>query len=396
MATTHTPTPPTPDLLAIPGEIRNAIYRMLLTNTYAHKQNQLIYTPLYPTILRTNRQIHQEAINILHGENIWITATVDAGYWPIIATTMPNVSNHETSNIKYPAMQIKFANAINTEATQPSVTFIMGEEEIEHFLQSLWRTSVDENTEQEFRTSSLTLTLCETTFHTKSKLQSTCLKPFGLVCGFRKLIIQGLVEPVCVERFLHGADVGSEVVAQTLSVSQAYLDKGDEEYFAGDFRRAVIQYSHGSGFLHHVYWLKLVEEGIHKPFLRDMGTVMSKKRVMDSHMVRAAVALGLYESAKTSGNRILADHILPPQARVHLRLCTARAHRALGEKKDESRLFEEALNAEGDKSTVLTALAELFPNAAPEQAGLLVEQRGKLQSGKAIDFDIIRAFWEAV
>lgn len=96
------------------------------------------------------------------------------------------------------------------------------------------------------------------------------------------------------------------------------------------------------------------------------------------------------------GKSILEAELVPNQARVYVTLCTARAHRALGEGEDELRPFEESLNAEDGGSTVLRALADLFPKAAPERAGMVMEQHEMLQSGGAIDFDAIRAFWEAV
>ena len=77
-----------------PGELRNIIYRMLLSNKYAHQRGRpnlppLLRSagtpklaPLHPNILQCNHQIYDEAINILHGENIWIVAKIDVHFWP--------------------------------------------------------------------------------------------------------------------------------------------------------------------------------------------------------------------------------------------------------------------------------------------------------------------------
>ena len=361
---------------------------MLLTTSYAYQQNTSKYAPLYPTILQTNRQIHTEAVNILHGENIWIIANINAGDWPSHAAILPTVSKKHAGNIKHPALHIDFEMPFTAETPQPHVTLIMGEESIEGFLHSLWAMFMNDDTMEKFRASSLNLTLCETPYHTKSKLQSTCLQPFGFVYGLRKLTVQGQVEPACAEEVLYRDESGFKDVAQLQKVLQAYLDNGDEAYFAGTLRRALTQYAYAWAFLMHVFSLKV--RGA------DIVTLSTTFEVMTVHGVRALWAFGSYEKAKRMGQRNLEFRSLPNQERAHLRLCLARAHRALGELDDESRLFQEAMNADGDKATVLIALAELFPNAAPDQVRLLDEQHGKLQKGEAIDYDAIRVFWETV
>ena len=128
------------------------------------------------------------------------------------------------------------------------------------------------------------------------------------------------------------------------------------------------------------------------PFMRTMHT-------MRTHSARAHLALGDYERVIILGTPLVQlrqIRHLSNETRVHAALCTARAHRALGSSSREFLLFEQALNASRDGTAFLTALAELFPNAASEQAGLLVEQHRRLQSGEDIDLDVIRAYWEAV
>ena len=181
MATTRILPPPKPGYFTLPGEMRNAIYRMLLTKPYARQHDSIIYAPLHPAILRVNRQLYAEAVNILHGENIWIIATIDASMWPRITAIVPNVSRKGVGNIKYPALHITFGVPTTTSATKTTktqVTFIMeGEESIEHFLRTLLKMASNPDTNEDFKASSLDLTLCKTPFHTESKLHSTCLLP---------------------------------------------------------------------------------------------------------------------------------------------------------------------------------------------------------------------------
>ncbi len=402
----------------MPGEIRNAIYRILLIKTYAWQQKTRACSPLYPAILRANRQIYEEAVNILHGENIWIIAEINACYWPRFAAIMPKVSRKDPGNIKHPALHIKFATLIPSEAPQQHVTFIMGGAILWYFILVLWRLSKDSRTKDAFGASSLELTLCETPFHTTSGLQSICLRPFGLVYGLRSLVIHGKVEPACVEELLHRAASPSKDAAQIQDVLRGYLDKGDKAYLAGEWRSALAYYVRASKLLWHMAFRP--EEAAYQDFTLADNYIFTKALlVIASRTARASMALGDYKGVKKLGGSVLKDRSLADvvsifedasttqddglrpmfllkQAQVHLGLYVARAHRALGEKEDESRLLEEAFNAENDKSTLLTALGELFPNAAPEQTEFLVEQQAKLQRGEAISLDAIRAFWEAV
>ena len=199
----------------------------------------------------------------------------------------------------------------------------------------------------------------------------------GLHCGLQNLTIQGSVDPACVDEILHRAGSGSKTAEQIQNVSQAYLVEGDKAYVAGKLSKAIAQYDHVTEFLKHHLCLKL-DEDAPRGLLRSLITTLL---VTSSHTARAILASGDYECAKTIGKIILEAGLVPNQARVYVTLCTARAHRALGEGEDELRLFEESLNAEDDGSTVLRALADLFPKAAPEQAGMVMERHDKLQSG---------------
>ena len=396
MATTHVSAALKLNLLTMPGEIRNAIYRMLLTNQYTYPRRDLIRTPLYPAILRTNHQIHREAVNILHGENIWITAKVDARHWPLISKIVPKLSSRDASNIRYPVLHIDFAMPIATEEPQLYVTMIMDEMGIGHFIMFLWKLSTIKDTMKEFKTISLSLTLYETPFHTCAKLQSRLVGPFGLVHGLRNLVIQSQLKPTWVKEVLNCAESGFKDLVHIRSVSQRFLDIGDKVYFAGKPRSAAGLYYYGRHYLEHTLSRRVDEAAHQSRPVADLFTLRELLYVMGSRCLRASLAFGNYKGIKTTANRMLRSGFLPNQRRAYLKLCVARAHRAMGEGEDESRLFSEALNTSGDEYAFLTALKELFPKAAPEQTNVLVKQTGRLQIGETINLDVIRAFWEAV
>ena len=316
------------------------------------------------------------------------------------ASRVPKASRKGAGNIKYPALSVESALPITAGASHSYLAKITGEDGIDDLLQTLWTSyaKIAENhTELNVKAPSLHLTLFETPFHTKSKLQSICLEPFRLVPGSQKLTIHGQVDPACIKKILHRATSGLNDITQILEVSQAYLDRGDNEYFAGEPRRACAQYDYGVKFLQYMY-TEVNAPGRAPPttvllsFLRTMHTMVIRS-------ARAYLALGDHECAIKIGTPLV--HLrrlryLSNEARVHATLCTARAHRALGDGHGESSLFEQALNFSRDGTVFLTALAELFPSAASEQAALLVEQHRRLQSGEDIDLDVIRAYWEAV
>lgn len=94
-----TTTPPTSSFLLLPGEIRNTIYRLLLTMTPLHIDTRrrkldfhyalttradVLSIHLHPSLLRTCRQIHYEAQPILYGENTFTAH-------PSLLTALPHL-----------------------------------------------------------------------------------------------------------------------------------------------------------------------------------------------------------------------------------------------------------------------------------------------------------------
>ena len=367
---------------------------MLLTDRYAYRQDFLRCEPLHPAILQANHQVYQEAVRVLHGENIWIIAKVDVQHWSLILATMRNVSLKGAGDIKYPALQIKLITPLVAEKPQPRITLIMGEHSIEDFIWVLQRIGADTATMVKFRASSLVLTLCETGFHPMSKLQSKCLEPFGLVHGLRNLIIRGQAEPACMEKILHRAKSGVEDVLKPPLVSQSYLDKGNEALLAGEWLMARAQYTYGSVYLWHIVRIKEDEHAYLPPTAEDYVRLVQLVLVIDSYKLGAILKLGKYKSVKRRGTTLLSAPLLPDDAGMFARLCIACAHRALGEREDGSRLFEEALKANCNRLTLLEALTKLFSCDPGKPVNLLLGEYRKLDEGEAIDLDVLRKFWD--
>ena len=89
-----------PEFLSLPPEIRLQIYRYLLlsrpwiTPELPARQYPYPYSPtrIYPNVLRTCRMIHEEAFNVLFGENVfWFRCSASAfgGYKPASTRNIP-------------------------------------------------------------------------------------------------------------------------------------------------------------------------------------------------------------------------------------------------------------------------------------------------------------------
>lgn len=88
---------PTFPFLKLPGEIRNDIYRLLLSpkhvglksiacrqapENHGHTERQKQWYNFQPSILRTNRQTYNEASAIFRSENIFIIIRFQASHLP--------------------------------------------------------------------------------------------------------------------------------------------------------------------------------------------------------------------------------------------------------------------------------------------------------------------------
>ena len=65
------------NLLNIHVEIRNEIYRMVLTTQYAFHPDRNGFGRVKTALLCVNRKIHTEATDVLQGPNVWIVARIN-------------------------------------------------------------------------------------------------------------------------------------------------------------------------------------------------------------------------------------------------------------------------------------------------------------------------------
>lgn len=376
----------------LPPELRNMVYRMLLTHQYAYQSD-----PFHTAILRCNRRVHKEAMQILLGENIWVIVKVDGRLGPLILDAKRPVFRKGADAIQYPALRIDLTMPLAGNAPpQEYITLLMGDFSIVYFVRVLWRISSKEDTEQDFRATSLSLTLCETPFHAKSKLQWRCLVPFGFVHGLRSLSIRGQVDPACRKKIMDSAESGMEDMSELQYISNLCIELGYKAFLAGDSMKALTEYVYGSDYLNHVLTSRLSRSASVSAIREEIEILTIWNLRIDAHIIRAYLKIGEYEGVKSTGRSILMIPPLPADLGVLVRLCVARAHRALGEREQESRLFDEALDAMSDKSTFMEALVTLFLDAPLHFAEILAGEKVKARRGEAINLDAIMMVWKTL
>lgn len=395
MATTEASTTLNSRLMTLPAELRNTIYRMLLTYQYAYPGEQLEFDPLHPAILRCNRQLYKEAKQILLGENIWVIVNVDARLGPLILDRLRHVSRTGADAMRYPALRIDLTMSIAENAPpREHMVLLMGNDSIGNFIQVLWRISGNRDNIQDFRAMSLSLTLCETPFHAKSKLESRCLKPFGLLHGLRSLSIRGQVNPAYVKEIMDLAESGVKDMLHIGHISNLCIKRGHQASLAGKPMTALARHIYGLDYLRHVLALRM--SGVALSAISDIFTITRWRLETGAHIIKVKLDLGRFKDVKISGTAMLTSGILSAEMRVLVSLCVARAHRALGEREQESRMFAETLSATSDQVAFMAALIVLFLDAPLQFARLLNKEKFKARQGEAINLAVIRIVWETL
>lgn len=378
MATTCVPISPKPDLLALPGEIRNKIYRMLLTTRYNFPID-FSRTPLslYPAILRVNRQINQEATNILHGDNFWIIAQINVRHWPESNADLPFVSRKNPSHIKYPALHVTLDLPRETAATE-STSLIMGVESLPAFLHELRRrNSVSGGRAGGLKAASLTLRLYSSPFHSQQKLRSTCLEPFTLVRGFGKYSVMGEPDQTShLEDMMSRATSPFKDTGVIKGIAMDYLAQGDEAYFLGNCLRAYAYYNFGKGFLGHAHKSLLAyrrTQGQHSNTqrARDQSELQGTSGILTAHRMRPLMVMGEH-SWVMAGDKVqsLDPRYLPKVEQVGVMLCRAFSCANHGDGKESEALVRGACKLEVTKQDFVQVLLGVCPEPLRERMGI--------------------------
>ena len=190
--------------LDLPGEIRNQIYRMVLTTKwafkkapYAHRFDSTCYE-LSPAILRANQQIYREARSILYDENLWIFLTVDSdiirggpGWNPPKGYYLPAVSYRETDSIERPALTINIRYHPYRSGAELK-HYVLGPESIPYLIGCLYRRNNHViGPQNNLSCLWFMFRLQMSAAWSKDQLQQTLLMPFSQVWYCGRVCIQG-------------------------------------------------------------------------------------------------------------------------------------------------------------------------------------------------------------
>ena len=255
-------------LLTLPGEIRNKIWRMLLTTPYAFQEPTSpggceAHYELAPAILAVNHQIHDETHRILREENKWIFVCISMPKTPFhyIADTvnLPVVSR----SILTDALEIKNcylgmqSHALNVFLSPMHglyddecefYTMLMGPESLPYLLQWIFamlytHASVPRPPKKEIQLS-VGYPVC----FTRLELQREILEPFLAARGARGSFIYGNADDDLASSLMAKMRHPFRHYTDQLGFSKTFLEKGDAAAAAGHTKAASFLYEQGNDF----------------------------------------------------------------------------------------------------------------------------------------------------
>ena len=343
MATSCVAASPKPYLLAIPGEIRNEIYRMLLTTRYNFPRDvSRSSLSLYPSILRVNRQINQEATNVLHGDNLWITAQINVPEWAESGVVVPFISRKDPSHVKFPALHVEVDLPRETTAAGLT-TLIMGVESLPFFLYRLRRSS-SLRTSEHLRTADLTLRIYRSPFYSQQKINSKCLEPFTLVRGFGKYSVMSEPNTVSTweyEEMISRASSPVKDVGLIKDITRHYLAQGDDECSLGNYIMAYYHYRIGSAFVKDAgaslfSYRRTQTQLSHTQQARNMFDIETAQGVLTAHYLRPLMAMRQHDLFKKAAGSSSAPgpRLLTKVELVGVDICKAIVYRRLGDREE--------------------------------------------------------------
>ena len=255
-------------LLNLPGEIRNKIWRMLLTTPYAFQEPTSpggckAHYQLAPAILAANHQIHDETHRILREENKWIFVCISMPKTPfhyIVDTlSLPVVSRSiltDTLEMQkcYLGME---AHALNVflspvhgldDDACDFFTMIMGPESLPYLLQWIFAMLYTHKSVPRPPNKDIELHVgCPVCF-TRLELQREILEPFLAARGARISIVSGNVEYEFASSLMFKMGHPFRCYTDLLDFSKTYLEKGDAAAAAGLTKAASFLYEQGNDF----------------------------------------------------------------------------------------------------------------------------------------------------
>ena len=319
---------------------------MVLTTQYAFHPDRNAFGRLQTALLRVNRKIHTEATDVLQGANIWIVARINMSEQVrlIFDPFVPTVSQKAPYCIRHPALSIFLDvwNKSNNHETPRRVSqYVLARESIRYFIQLLWHVLDENGPSGQDTYTSLWLCLGASPFYMRTKLQSICLEPFGLVRNLSSIVIDGDVESTTRQQLLNRMDSPFVTVESVLEIGREYIQRGDNAHAYGDHMEAHLIFIAGQEFLCHAgnsLWQYMRSERLPR---HGVGEALDAfLNVLKSRGARPMLHLGRFEDVKELATRMLAEGDISDVDRMNLTLCKGRAQRALNEDHNDHSLAE--------------------------------------------------------
>lgn len=311
---TNKPSP----LLTLSGEIRNKIWRMLLTTPYAFHEftgpdGCEAHYELAPAILAVNHQIHDETHRILREENKWIFVCIGMprrSFDHVVGrVNLPVVSRSIITDIVrtskcYLGMETHALNVflspmygLKTKECD-FLAMIMGPESLPYLLQWIFAMLYTHASVPEHPKKAMELNVGYPGCFTRLDLQKEVLEPFlaargaywGVVSGnvddgFKSSLTAKMRHP-----FRHHTDL--------LGFSKTYLEKGDVAAAAGLTKAASFLYEQGSDF---TFFAGQSCIDMHQPFFThvyEFDSTASMLTAFDMRWAKVLLKLRCYADAQ--------------------------------------------------------------------------------------------------
>jgi hypothetical protein len=190
-------------LLRLALELRDPIYRMLLTTPYCTNlspKGHSLKFHLYPSILLVNKQISAEATRVLYQENDFVVFRATG--IGLLLSWVPKFNLLSETRIPRPVLRIEIAIVDGTRVGAGNLqTFVTTAEGLRSIISAIW---ILENYNRHFSNVNVEhADLCLTLdFHVKAKaryevLSTLLLAPWTMVNGFKELVLTGdIKEPI--------------------------------------------------------------------------------------------------------------------------------------------------------------------------------------------------------
>ena len=327
---------------------------MVLTTPYTYDPVNRSFGKLETNLLHVNRKVRTESTAILHGANIWVYARICASESDHTSLNnnvplRPRLSRGLLRRMGPPTLLItlEIRNETNNGETSVKRGYLLAIETFRLFLRWLWTvTSKDRIAAWKagistgsrvgipIRSSHLSLFLHKSLFHSRTKLQETCLEPFALVGTMASIKIRGDIDPAVRQQLLKRMRSLFISAKSAIEIGDDHLQRGEIARRGGDYLEACNLFDHGHLFVFHAAEYLLASSKI-SVGTEEMRKLSVLKNVLQSRTARALLYIGQFKPAKEIATNMIAGPRLTDVDRLSLTVCKGCARFGLWDDEDE-------------------------------------------------------------